>query len=67
MNKLFDSPVHNRIRENEKDKNEKEKINNFNKAHDKKYSISPTLHIKKEQNSNNSEIGEFKLELRSKE
>lgn len=61
INKLYESPNQNYTRNKEY---EKEKINNFKKANvDNKYSISPTIHIKKD--NNNSEIGEFKLELKS--
>jgi len=67
-NKLHESPnpfyITNKL--HEKEKNDKDRINNFKKANiDKKYSISPTLQFKKDCNSNNNDIGEFKLDLRS--
>ena len=67
-NKLHESPnpfyITNKLPE--KEKNDKDRINNFKKANiDKKYSISPTLQFKKDCNSNNNDIGEFKLDLRS--
>lgn len=62
INKPFESPNPTHIRHKE---NDKEKINNFRKPYDKKYSISPTLQMKKDQIGNNGELGEFKLELRS--
>lgn len=67
MNKLYESPIpmHLRSKDNEKEKSEKDKLNNFKRAYDKKYSISPTMQIKRDHNGNNNEIGEFKLELRS--
>jgi len=54
-----------RSKDNDKEKSEKDKLNNFKRAYDKKYSISPTIQIKRDHNSNNNELGEFKLELRS--
>lgn len=67
VNKLYESPIpmHLRSKDNDKEKTEKDKLNNFKQAYHKKYSISPTLQVKRDQNGNNNEIGEFKLELRS--